>query len=149
MSTQMFKFIIKYIHCLPTYISKKILFSTNKFIKSEILFDTIQYKSDYNSDNLTLIFLPLLMNISQISQDIHLLTNNKKLVSIISIIIFQEKDTKNEYTHSLSESNKLYSADNISQWPSDILFNILSKLETYNSFTKISIIIKVKAINPV
>lgn len=149
MSTRFFKFFIQYIHFLPTYISKKLIFNKNKFIKSEILFNTIQYKSDYYSDNFSLIFLPLLLNISQISRDIQIHTNNNKLISIISIIIFHEKETKNEYTHSLSESNKLYSKDNFNQWPSDILINILDKLETYNSFKKISLIIKVKTISPV
>lgn len=125
------------------------MFSQNKFIKSEILFNTIQYKSDYYSDNFSIISLPLLMNISQISREIKIHTNNNKLVSIISIIVFQEKENKNEYTHSLSESNKLYSTENFHQWPSDILTNILDKLETYNSFKKFSLIIKVKTISPV
>ena len=149
MSTRFFKFLIKNIHFLPTYLSKKFMFSQNKFIKSEILFNTIQYKSDYYSDNFSIISLPLLMNISQISREIKIHTNNNKLVSIISIIVFQEKENKNEYTHSLSESNKLYSTENFHQWPSDILTNILDKLETYNSFKKFSLIIKVKTISPV
>ena len=72
-----FKFLIKYIHLLPDYISKNFLLNNNKFSKSEIIFDTIQYKSDYNSDNFLIIFLPLIINISQILSDIKKKTDNE------------------------------------------------------------------------
>lgn len=118
----------------------------HKFSKSKIFFDTIQYKSDYNSDNFSIIFFPLLMSILQISKDIQTVVNNKKLVSITSTIVFYEKENSNEYTHSLSESNQLYSLNNFNNWSTLLLLSVLDKLEIYNSFKKISIIIQVKII---
>jgi hypothetical protein len=146
MSTFILKFITEYSYLIPNNIFKFFSFNKNKFIKSKILFDTIQYKSDYKGDNLAIFFLPLLINISQISNDIQKLTSEKKVISIISILIFHEEGTSNEYTHSLLDSNKLYSLDNFNDWSTNVLFNLIEKLELYNSFKKISLIIKVKTI---
>lgn len=142
MGTFFLNFLIKYF----TFIPKFFLLNKNKFTKSEIIFDTIQYKSDYNTDNFLRIYLPLLLNISQISKDIKNIVSNKNLISITSTIIFYEKESSNEYTHSLSDSNQLYSLESFNKWPSTIFLNIIKKLEVYNSFKKISIIIQVKVI---
>jgi hypothetical protein len=146
MSTFILKIIIEYSSLIPNNIFKFFSFNKNKIIKSKILFDTIQYKSDYNGDNLAIFFLPLLINMSQISNDIKKLTIEKKVISIISTLIFYEEGTNNQYTHSLSDSNKLYSLDNFNEWFANVLFNLVEKLEFYNSFKKISLIIKVKII---
>lgn len=144
-----FKSLIKSIPFLSDYISKFFLLNNNKFNKSEILFDTIQYKSDYNSDSFLFIFLPLIINISQILNDIKKQIDNKKLISITSTIIFYEKENNNEYTHSLVDSNQLYSLNNINEWPNILMLNIINKLEVYNSFKKISIIILVKTVTKI
>lgn len=144
-----FKSLIKSIPFLSDYISKFFLLNNNKFNKSEILFDTIQYKSDYNSDSFLFIFLPLIINISQILNDIKKQIDNKKLISITSTIIFYEKENNNEYTHSLVDSNQLYSLNNINEWPNIIMLNIINKLEVYNSFKKISIITLVKTVTKI
>ena len=146
MSTFFFRFIIEYIYFIPKRIFNFFLLDKNKFVKSKILFDTIQYKSEYKGDNLIFFFLPLIINISQISNDIFKSLSEKKVVSIISILIFYEKETGSEYTHSLSDTNKLYSLDDFNKWSTDVLFNLIEKLELYNSFKKISLIIKVKTI---
>jgi|TARA_Y100000780_G_scaffold30844_1_gene25265 hypothetical protein len=144
-----FKSLIKSIPFLSDYISKFFLLNNNKFNKSEILFDTIQYKSDYNSDSFLFIFLPLIINISQILNDIKKQIDNKKLISITSTIIFYEKENNNEYTHSLVDSNQLYSLNNINEWPNILMLNIINKLEVYNSFKKISIITLVKTVTKI
>jgi hypothetical protein len=125
------------------------LSKTNTFIKSITLFDTIEYKSEYKGDHLFFFSLPLLMNISQIFNDIKKITFNKKVISIISVLIFHEKDSDNKYIHSLSESNKLYSLEDFDKWPDIVLSNIIEKLELYNSFKKISFNVKVKIITNV
>jgi len=146
MSTFILKIIIEYSSLIPNNIFKFFSFNKNKIIKSKILFDTIQYKSDYNGDNLAIFFLPLLINMSQISNDIKKLTSEKKVISIISTLIFYEEGTDNPYIHSLSDSNKLYSLNNFNEWFTNVLFNLVEKLEFYNSFKKISLIIKVNII---
>lgn len=139
------KILIKYLAFLP----KNFLLNKHKFIKSEILFNTIQYKSDYNTDNFLLLYFPLLLNIIQISNNIKNSLTSKNLISITSTIIFSEKETTNEYTHSLADSNQLYSVDSLNKWPGFVFFNILKKMEIYNSFKKISIITQVKIITKV
>lgn len=146
MSTLLFNFASDYIHLIPNNISNFFLSNNSKFIKSKTLFDTIEYKSEYNSDNLSKIFLPLVMNISQISNEIKKTTNKKKVVSIISVVIFHEEINNNKYIHSLVDSNKLYSLDNFDKWSNILLANLIEKLELYNSFKKISLVIKVKTI---
>lgn len=146
MSTFLFNFASDYIHLIPNNISNFFLSNNSKFIKSKTLFDTIEYKSEYNSDNLSKIFLPLVMNISQISNEIKKITDKKKVVSIISVVIFHEEINNNKYIHSLVDSNKLYSLDNFDKWSHILLANLIEKLELYNSFKKISLVIKVKTI---
>jgi len=143
------KLLVKYSHFIPSNIFQFFQSNTNKFVKSKILFDTTQYKSNYKGDNLAFFFLPLLINIFQISNDIQKLIDEKKVVSITSILIFHEEGTNNKYIHSLSDSNKLYSLDDFNNWPTRILLNLIEKLELYNSFKKISLIIKVKIITNV
>lgn len=147
MRLSFFKFLIKYIHLIPKYMSRILTLNKNKLNKSELLFGTIQYKLDYNSDNFLFIFLPLLVNISQISNDIQNSIHNKNLINITSTIIFYEKDNTNEYTHSLSDSNQLYSVTDLNKWSITLLLNIIKKLEVYNLFKKVSIITQVKIIN--
>lgn len=149
MNKNFFKFITKYIHLLPNNFFKLLQFDKNKFIRSDIFFDTVEYKSDYNGDNLANFFVPLSINISQISDDIQKIIKEKKVVSIISSIVLVEKETDVEYTHSLGETRELYSLDDFNKWPSGIMFNLVQKLELYNSFKKISIIIKVKPVTKV
>lgn len=139
------KILIKYLAFLP----KNFLLNTNKFIKSEILFNTIQYKSDYNTANFLFLYFPLLLNIVQISNNIKNSLTSKNLISITSTIIFYEKENNNEYTHSLAESNHLYNLDSFNKWSGTIFLNIFKKMEVYNSFQKISIIIQVKIITNV
>jgi hypothetical protein len=143
------KFIIKYSHFIPKNIFKIFQLNKNKIIKSNILFDTVQYKSDYRGDNLSIFFFPLLINISQISNDIQKFINENKVISIISVLVFYEEGSDIEYTHSLSDSNKLYSLDDFDTWPTCLLINLIEKLELYNSFKKISLIIKIKIITKV
>lgn len=147
MTLSFFKFIAKYIHLIPKHMSGLFTLNKNRLDKSELLFGTIQYKLDYNSNNFLFIFLPLLVNISQISNDIQSSVNDKNLINITSTLIFYEKDSTNEYIHSLSDSNQLYSTDNINKWSTFILLNIIKKLEVYNLFEKVSIITQVKIIN--
>lgn len=146
MSRLFFKNLIKYSHFIPNNIFKIFQFNKFSFIKSNIPFDTVQYKSDYKNDNFSFFFLPLFINIYQISFDIQNLINQNKVVSIISVLIFHEKETNIEYIHSLSNSNGLYKLDDFDKWPTQVLFNLIEKLELYNSFKKISLVIKVKTI---
>ena len=81
MSTFFFRFIIEYIYFIPKRIFNFFLLDKNKFVKSKILFDTIQYKSEYKGDNLIFFFLPLIINISQISNDIFKSLSEKKVVN--------------------------------------------------------------------
>ena len=146
MNIFLFKFLIKYNYYIPKKIKKFLFLNNVKYTKSENLFDIIEYKSDYNKDNLIFFFFPLLINIFQIFIDIEQSFNKDKIISIISVLTFYEGDTMSEYIHSLSNSNKLYSLENFNEWPYNLLLNIIKKLELYNSFKKISLIIKVKKI---
>jgi len=139
------KILIKYL----TFAPNDFLPTKKKYTKSEILFNTIQYKSDYNTDTFLLLYLPLLLNIVQISNNIKKHCNSKNLISITSTIVFYEKESNNEYTHSLADSNQLYSVDSLNKWTGFVFFNILKKMEIYNSFRKISIITQVKTITKV
>jgi hypothetical protein len=148
MSTFFFQFLLKYIHLIPSYISNFFL-RNNKYVKSNILFDTIEYQSEYKGDNLISFVLPLLMNISYISSDVKKIVGKNKVVSIISVLVFYEKDSDNTYIHSLSNSNKLYNLVNFDKWPESVLLNLIEKLELYNSFKKISFIVKIKIITSI
>lgn len=125
---------------------KFLFFNKNKFIKSEILFDIVEYKSEYLGNHLSAFFLSLLLNISEISKEIKIFINQKKIINITSILTFYEKETNSEYSHALSDSNQLYSLDNFDMWSTSVISNLIKKLEIYSSFTKISLTISVNII---
>lgn len=141
--------LIKIISFLPHSTLKYFVPEKSDIIKSTVLFGIIKYESNYKGDNLAFFFLPLLANISRISNEIQLLLNKKEIVNITSTLVLYEKESTNEYPQSLSENNILYSSDNFGGWKMTFLSNLIEKLELYNSFQKISIVIKVKVITNV
>ena len=143
------KIILKYINFLPCSILNLFLFNSHELNKSIIIFDTIQYKLEYKGNNLVQFYFPLVINISQISKEIYKIFKKDKIVSIISVLVFHESNSKIEYRHSLSMSNKLYTLSNYNEWSINILFNLIEKLEFYNSFNKISLIIKIKTVTKI
>lgn len=148
MNVSFFKLLTKYVHLLPHNIFKFLSVNQNKLIRSEKLFDTIEYKSEYKGDSLEFFFLPLLTNIFQISNDIKKLINKNQLISIFSVLVFYNKDTGEKFEHSLTESNKLYSLKTLDKWPANLVFNLIEKLELYKSFTKISLKVKLRVTTP-
>jgi hypothetical protein len=149
MSNFLHTIFLKYIYLVSNIIPKNFLSHNNRFIKSSGLFDTVEYKSEYKGDNLGFFFLPLMINISQISIDIKKTIFNKNVVCITSILIFHEMNSDAKYTQSLSDSNNLYSLEYFDKWPTTIFLNIIEKLESYKSFKKISLVIQVRAITNV
>ena len=130
---------------MPSFLFQ--FFFKKKLIKTKTLFDITQYKLNYYSSNLINFILPLILNILQISQEIKKIIERKKVIGIISTLDIFEHEVSGVFTHSLFNSNRLYTNENFSDWPNNILFNIINKLELYNSFNKIALTIKIKEIN--
>lgn len=141
-----FKFLVQYISFIPNNIIQFFLLRKNKLLISKNFFDIIQYRSDHTGHYLISFFIPLIINVSQISNDVLKIIQRKKVVSIVSLVIFYEEGSNNQYTHSLAGNNKLYSMDNFNSWSKEVLFSLIEKLELYKSFRKISFIVRVKEI---
>lgn len=146
MSLFFFNFFIKFINLIPINFFIFIFKSSIHFIKYEDLFNILRYESEYKNDNFSLFFLPLFINIYLISNDIQQIINKKKVVSIVTILIFSTANNKGDYVHTLPNSNNLYTSDNFNDWISILLVDLVKKLELYHSFEKVTLVVKVKVI---
>ena len=145
MSKHFIKLIIKYFSYIPDIIFH--IFPKENLIKVKTLFDITQYKVDYYGSSLNNFIFLLLSDIYEILKEVKKILLKEKVITIISTLDIYEYGSKEGYTHSLFESNKLYTNENFSEWPINLLFDIINKLELYNSFNKISLTIKIKEIN--
>jgi hypothetical protein len=137
------KLLLQYSHILPYNIFNNFFSYKNNLIQQNLSFNTFQYEMEYKATSLIQFFLPLLLNLSKISQDISSLLKEKKIVHIVSVIFLFDSITNRKFMHSLSISNQLYTLENIDKWSINIVYSLIEKLELYNSFQKISIDIKV------
>lgn len=146
MSTSLFKFILRYIYLIPINILNFFLLNDPTWTKTKDIFGSTKYTLNYTGSDLSIFSLPLLISLSQISNELLKLTKGKKVISIVSIAIFHELNTGEELTHNLEDGSELYTSDNLNKWAISIFFNLIEKLELYASFKKISIIIRVTTI---
>ena len=146
MSIYICKLIIKYFHFIPNSILEVLVSSKKNTLVPSNFYNIDEWQLTYKGSNLVQFFIPLILDIFILSSKIFKVFKAKKLISIITILVIYEEKANVIYTHSLFESNKLYSRDNFKNWSISLLYGLVEKLELYNSFKKISLIIKVKEI---
>ena len=141
----MLRLILKYLHFIPDNLIQLIPLNNKNFTKTQQIFGIVEYRLEYEGDNLEAFTLPLLLTISQILKEIRKLLIEKKVVSIFSVIILHTQDDL-KFEHTLEDVQNLYNLNNIDQWPTKFFDNLIKKLELYSSFKKISFIIGVRPV---
>lgn len=143
-----FTLFFKCIGFVPYRYLKKLFNFNNNCKKSVDLNGIVQYDLTYTSEALTLYYLPLLLNLSEIYDEIYVRFKTDKVLSIVGSVIIIHSDYNTEYYRSLSDTNKkLYSIQNFSEWPKDLLLNVIRVLQTYYFFTEITISIHIVPIS--
>lgn len=143
-----FSLLLKYIRFVPYRYLNKSFNLNNNCIKSIDVNGIVQYDLTFTGQARILFFLPLLLNLSEISNEIYARFQTEKVFSIVCSIIIINSDVNTDYYRSLSDTNrKLYDIKNFSEWPKDLFFNVIRVLETYYSFTGITISIHIVPIS--
>lgn len=140
----MVSFFLKYLSLNKIFF---FFFKEKNLKKSQIHFNIIQYDLFYEGSSLFQILVPLVNDLFQIFNDIEIEVKKKNVISIVSTLNILDSDNQINFIHSLSKSNKLYNLENYNEWFGNIFFNLVEKLEIYNSFKKIVLTINIKKIN--
>ena len=143
-----FSIFFKFISFVPfRYLNKSFNFNNN-YKKWIDLNGIVQYDLTYTGQDLSLFFLTLLVNLSEIYNEIYDRFKTDKVLGIVCSVIIINSDINTQYYRSLSDTNRqLYNIQNFSEWPKDLFFNFLRVLETYYSFTGITISIHIVPIS--
>jgi hypothetical protein len=140
----MVSFFLKYLSLNKIFF---FFFKEKNLKKSQIHFNIIQYDLFYEGSSLFQILVPLVNDLFQIFNDIEIEVKKKNVISIVSTLNILDSDNQINFIHSLSKSNKLYNLENYNEWFGNIFFNLVEKLEIYNSFKKIVLTVNIKKIN--
>ena len=135
----------KFIRFVPyIYLNKSFNFN-NKCIKSIDSNGIVSYDLTYTGAHFSLFSLPLLLNLSEIYNEIYDRFKTDKVFSIVCSVIIINSEINTQYYRSLSDTNKkLYSIKNFAEWPRDLFCNVLRVLDrTFDSFTGITISIHI------
>lgn len=149
MNTYILQFLIKLFFFIPIKVLKFFWPNKENIFVSSTFYNMDEWQFNYKASSLIQFFIPLIIDISVLSKKILKIFKTKKLISIMTVLIIYEDSSNIVYTHSLLESNKLYNSENFQYWPINLLINLIEKLELYNSFKKISLVIKVKEITKI
>jgi hypothetical protein len=143
-----FNLFFKNIQFVPYKSLNKSFSFNDNIVKSTDLHGITQFDLNYHGQSILLFFLPLVINLSEISNYISNALKTNKVLSIVASVTIINSETNSEYYRSLSDTNKkLYTVKNFSEWPKDLFSNVLKILEMYHSFTKITITIHIIHIN--
>ena len=119
-------------------------FFKKRITKSSLLFGIVEYKVEYRSSHLLFFFLPLFINICQITGEIQKNFKGTEIISVVSVLTLVDEETGGNFVHTLPDSNDLYKVSTLNKWANFFIEELIEKLELYNSFKKITLSIKIK-----